>query len=84
MSLFSFSILETNLKLVAEHDQKFRRGGKSWDSIYILYKYLGKIIGGTILYNFKIFRRKMRNFTFLTETFGDGCTPHFTLCSALA
>ncbi|MFS7990807.1 hypothetical protein Hanom_Chr11g01063261 [Helianthus anomalus] len=61
--------------LVAELDQTFRGGGKSWDPIYILYKYLDKIIGGTILYNFKIFGRKIGNFTLLTETFGGRVHP---------
>ncbi|KAF5768160.1 hypothetical protein HanRHA438_Chr14g0644041 [Helianthus annuus] len=62
---------------VAELDQKFRGGGKSWEPIYILYKCLSKIIGGTILDNFKIFGRKIGKFTLLTETLGGGgrCTP---------
>ncbi|MFS7912003.1 hypothetical protein Hanom_Chr02g00124731 [Helianthus anomalus] len=63
------------LFLVAELEQKFRVGGKSWDPIYILYKYLGEIIGGTILYDFKIFGRKIGNFTLLTETFGGADAP---------
>ncbi|KAM0054061.1 putative protein kinase RLK-Pelle-CrRLK1L-1 family [Helianthus debilis subsp. tardiflorus] len=55
--------LEEVLK-VAELEQKFRGGGKSWNPIY----YLGKIIWGIILYILKIFRRKIGNFTPLTET----------------
>ncbi|KAJ0467598.1 hypothetical protein HanIR_Chr14g0687081 [Helianthus annuus] len=57
---------------VVEVDQKFRWGGKSWEPIYILYNYLSKIIGGTILYNFKIFGRKIVKFTLLTDTLGGG------------
>ncbi|MFS7910654.1 hypothetical protein Hanom_Chr02g00108771 [Helianthus anomalus] len=56
-------------------DEKFCGDEKSWDSIYKLYKYLGKIIGMMILYNFKIFRRKIRNFTLVTETLGGGVAP---------
>ncbi|MFS8027080.1 hypothetical protein Hanom_Chr16g01494411 [Helianthus anomalus] len=57
------------MQSVAELHQKFQGGVKSWDSINILYRYLGKIIGGTSLYNFKIFGRKIENYTLLTKTF---------------
>ncbi|KAJ0495620.1 hypothetical protein HanIR_Chr12g0610961 [Helianthus annuus] len=44
--------------------------------IYIFCKYLGKIIGGAILYNFNIFGRKIGNYTLLTETLeGAGAPP---------
>ncbi|MFS7959469.1 hypothetical protein Hanom_Chr08g00691451 [Helianthus anomalus] len=68
---------------MAEFDQKFQGDEKSWDQIYILYKYLGKIIEGTILYIFKNFGRKIENFTLLIETFGGRVHPHFTLSSAI-
>ncbi|MFS7921485.1 hypothetical protein Hanom_Chr03g00237301 [Helianthus anomalus] len=67
-------------KTVAELHQKFRGGVTSCDPIYILYKYLDKIIEGTILYNFKIFGQKIENFTLLTETFGGtGAPPLYTI-----
>ncbi|MFS7989039.1 hypothetical protein Hanom_Chr11g01042031 [Helianthus anomalus] len=44
---------------------------------------LDKIIGGTILYNFKIFGWKIEKFTLLTETLGGGSRVHPSLHTKL-